>query len=168
MDVFLLRHAEAELLGETNQFRDEARALTEDGRKQMRNAAFGLHNLHVKFDLIVSSPLIRARQTAEIVAEVFKHQESIAIWEELSPGVRPASLFERIKTKGPRNSILLVGHEPDMGTIASFLLVGSSKVSIPFKKAGLCRIEVDEIPPILPGTLKWMLTPKVLALAGKK
>jgi phosphohistidine phosphatase len=163
MDIFLLRHAEAEPLGESNQFRDDSRALTGEGRKQMKNAALGLQALDIHFDLIASSPLIRARETAEIVAEIGKSGKPIDIWDELSPGVKPAALYERIKACGRVNSILLVGHEPDMGIIASHLLVGSGKVSIPFKKAGLCRIAVDAFPPTLPGNLKWMLTPKILA-----
>ncbi len=163
MDIFLLRHAEAEPLGESNHFRDDLRALTGEGRKQMKNAALGLQALNIQFDLVASSPLVRARETAEIVGEIGKSGEPIAIWDELSPGVKPAALFERIKSCGQKGSILLVGHEPDMGIIASHLLVGSGKISMPFKKAGLCRIEVDEFPPNLPGTLKWMLTPKILA-----
>ncbi len=168
MDVYLLRHAEAEPLGDANHFRDDLRALTGEGRKQMKSAAWGLQALNIQFDLIASSPLVRARETAEIVAEIGKSGEPIAIWDELSPGIKPAALFERIKACGRRESILLVGHEPDMGTLASYLLVGSDKAFIPFKKAGLCRIEVENIPPLLPGKLKWMLPPKILALAGKK
>jgi phosphohistidine phosphatase len=163
MDIYLLRHAEADPLGESNHYRDEERALTEEGQRQMLAVARGLKSLGIQFHLIAASPLVRARETAEIVARVFKYSQPVSLWEELSPSVRPSSVFERFKSLKATDSILLAGHEPDMGLLASHLLVGSGKIHMPFKKAGLCLIQVDQVPPLLPGELKWMVPPKILA-----
>ena len=168
MDLFLLRHAEAEPLNETNHFLDEKRALTDEGKKQSREVGQGLKVLGVKLDLIAASPLVRARQTAEFVLNMLDCAEPVAIWEELAPGVKPGLLLERIKDSPAQDSILLVGHEPDMGLLASYFLTGNLNAAIPFKKAGLCRMRLQGLSPFLPGELKWMLTPKILALAGKK
>jgi phosphohistidine phosphatase len=163
MDIYLLRHAEADPLGESNHYRDEERALTEGGQRQMLAVAKGLKPLGIQFNLIAASPLVRARETAEIIAKVFKYDHPVSLWEELCPGARPSSVFERFNSLKATDSILLAGHEPDMGLLASHLLVGSGKVHMPFKKAGLCLIQVDQIPPLLPGELKWMIPPKILA-----
>ncbi len=163
MDIVLLRHAEAEPLGESNHFCDEERALTEGGRKQIMEVARSLKSLEMHFSLIASSPLVRARQTAEIVARVLKHSPPVMLWEELCPGASSLKVFERIKSAGPLDMILLTGHEPDMGILASSLLVRSGKIDMPFKKAGLCRIQVEQMPPLLPGELKWMVPPKLLS-----
>jgi phosphohistidine phosphatase len=167
MDIFLLRHADAEPPGESNRFEDEARALTQAGRKQMGEVTHGLKLLGVELDLIASSPLVRAHQTAEIAAEELEFKEKIQLWEELAPGQSVKKLLERLKQADERESILLVGHEPDMGLLASQLLCGSSRAAIPFKKAGICHIQVRTVSPLLAGELKWMLSPKVIELLRK-
>ena len=85
MNIHLLRHGIAAPLAEENDFRDEKRRLTPEGELKLRRAAQGLKLLQVSFDLIVSSPLIRAKETAEIVAEVLKYKPAIDIWDELEP-----------------------------------------------------------------------------------
>jgi phosphohistidine phosphatase len=163
MDILLLRHAEAEALGEKNHYEDEARALTEAGRKQVQALSRGLKLLELRLDCIVSSPLLRARQTAEIVMEGLKFPERMLIWQELAPGCSAAKLFQRFSDISGRESVLLVGHEPDIGLLASHLLYGSNKGSIPFKKGGICCIQTHQNTALLGGQLKWMLPPKLLA-----
>lgn len=163
MDILLLRHAEAEALGEKNHYNDEARALTEAGRLQLEMLSRGLRRMELKLDCIAASPVLRARQTAEIVAEGLKFSNPIMIWEELSPGFSAAKLLQRLGDAAGKEAVLLVGHEPGMGLLASQLILGIGRSSIPFKKGGICCIQIRPNAPLLCGDLKWMLPPKLLA-----
>ena len=162
MNIHLLRHGIAAPLAEENDFRDEKRRLTPEGEIKLRRAAQGLKVLQVSFDLIASSPLIRARETAEVVAEVLKHKPPIDIWDELEPEGTPESVCSRLHAHFEKASLLLVGHQPSMGVLASFLLTGSSSRSLPFKKGSIFSLEVTELPPIGVGNLNWMLNSKML------
>ena len=166
MDIYLLRHAIAAPLGEDNHFEDAERALTPAGSKKMRDASLGLKELSPGFDLVASSPLVRARETAEIVADVLKFKDRIQLWEELAPGAPIEGVLRKLQDLQDNASALLVGHQPDIGSLASTLIFGSHQISLGFKKGGLCRIEVTELPPQSRGNLLWMLPPKILRMIG--
>ena len=162
MNIHLVRHGIATPLAEENDFRDEKRRLTREGELKLRRAAQGLKLLQVSFDLIASSPLIRARETAEIIAEVLKHKPPIDIWEELEPEGTAESVCSRLQAHLEKSSLLLVGHQPSIGFLASFLLTGSSNRSLPFKKGSIFSLEVIELPPLSVGNLNWMLSSRML------
>ena len=162
MNIHLLRHGIASPLAEENDFRDEKRRLTPQGEIKLRRAAQGLKLLQVSFDLIASSPLIRAKETAEIVAEVIKHKPPIDIWDELEPEGTAESVCSRLHAHFEKGSLLLVGHQPSIGVLASFLLTGSSSRSLPFKKGSIYSLEVTELPPVSVGLLNWMLSSRML------
>ena len=162
MLIHLLRHGIAAPLGEENHFRDEERALTPEGSMKMRKSAQGLKRLGLTFDLIASSPLVRALQTAEIVAETFKFRKTIELWEELEPDGSIEAVFTRLSGETEKASVLLVGHQPSMGYLASCLILGDTKASLPIKKGGIYCIQIDQIPPRDVGELCWMLPPKIL------
>jgi len=166
MDIYLLRHAIAAPLGEDNHFEDAERALTPAGSKKMRDASLGLKELSPGFDLVASSPLVRARETAEIVADVLKFKDRIQLWEELAPGAPIEGILRKLRDLQDNASALLVGHQPDIGLLASYLIFGSDQISLAFKKGGLCRIEVTALPPQSRGNLLWMLPPKILRMIG--
>ncbi|MEW5974999.1 MAG: phosphohistidine phosphatase SixA [Acidobacteriota bacterium] len=168
MRVFLLRHGIAEPAGAQNQYQDALRALTAEGISKMAKASQGLKRMGVNFDLVASSPLVRARQTAEIVADALRIEESLEIWEELLPEASAESVLEKLGAFRQRRQVLLVGHQPSMGFLASRLIFGKSTICLDFKKGGLCGVELTQVPPNQPATLLWVLPPKFLRLLGDK
>jgi phosphohistidine phosphatase len=155
MKLILIRHARAE---ERALFRrDRTRALTEDGRRRMRKAARGLCALLSGVSQIATSPLLRARQTAEIIASVCDGLK-VAPLPELAPGVPARDLLAWLHTQ-PEDAVLaLVGHEPDLGQLAGLLLCGRSIGFIKFKKGAAALIEFADAPAAGKGTLTWLLT----------
>ncbi len=164
MNLYLMRHGIAEPLGEGNQFLDYRRSLTPEGHRKMREVSKGLKKLGVEFQLVASSPLVRARETAEIVAEVLKVQQPVQLWDELAAGFSLPHLLKKLEASAPLSSILLVAHQPDLGFLASYLIFGSSPVALDFKKGGISCIQVPEFPAQLPAELVWMLPPRLLRL----
>lgn len=145
--------------------RDAERPLTEEGHDEMKSVARALHKLNVKPDLILSSPLIRAKQTAQHIADAFKLE--VAITDSLAPAVNPSHLFKSIGRHPHAREIFLVGHEPDMGMLVGTLLFAGPEWQMPFKKAGICRVDITSLPPDNPGVLKWYITPKIITTLTK-
>ena len=163
--LFLIRHGIAEERGDA--WPDDAkRPLSEDGIERFQKSARGLARLDVWIDVVLTSPLVRARQTAEIVASAFDPRPSIITIESLAPGGSYASLVADLEKHGRKTRIALVGHEPGIGELGARLI--GSRHSFEFKKGAVCRIDVDEIPPVGPGDLRWFLTPKAMASIKKK
>ena len=163
--LFLIRHGVAEERGDA--WPDDAkRPLSEDGIERFQKSARGLARLDVWIDVVLTSPLVRARQTADIVASAFDPRPSIITVESLAPGGSYASLVADLEKHGRKTRIALVGHEPGIGELGARLV--GSRHSFEFKKGAICRIDVDEIPPVGPGDLRWFLTPKVMASIKKK
>ena len=163
--LFLIRHGVAEERGDA--WPDDAkRPLSEDGIERFRKSARGLARLDVWIDVVLTSPLVRARQTADIVASAFDPRPSIITIESLAPEGSYASLVADLEKHGRKTRIALVGHEPGIGELGARLI--GSRHSFEFKKGAVCRIDVDEIPPVGPGDLRWFLTPKVMASIKKK
>jgi phosphohistidine phosphatase len=167
MELYLLRHAIAAPLESPGTKSDAERPLTPEGIAKMRKAAIGLTHLVDNFDVILTSPYVRARETAQIVAETFKCEKCLKECPALAPGGSPEALFATIKKHSPAERLLLVGHQPDMGALVSLLVWGSDRVSIPMRKGSICRIDVTEMPPRSLGTLEWLLTPKQLRLIAQ-
>jgi len=160
MQVILIRHARAE---ERALFkRDRTRALTEDGQRRMRKAARGLHALLPGLTQIATSPLARARQTAEIVAAVFDGVDVMTL-SALSPGTAPRTVLTWLRTQPNDTTLALVGHEPDLGQLAGWLLSGRPSGFVQFKKGAAALIEFADAPAAGKGTLAWLLTAAQLA-----
>lgn len=163
-----MRHGIALALGDEGVTHDADRPLSNKGAKRLRKAARGLRELTIPFDIILTSPLLRARQTAEIVAAELGMRERL---EEIS-GLAPESTVEHLlfglTRYQDRDHLLLVGHEPLLGRVASHLLAArqTANLNLSFKKGTLCRIEIDSLPVGKAGTLHWFLTPKQLRLLG--
>ncbi len=173
MKLYLLRHGIAADLGTGGVVRDEDRPLTDEGRAKMRQEARGMRNLELSLDLILTSPLLRARQTAEVVAEVLELESKLILADALAPGCgfvsgvgKHAEIYQELSAH-QFESALLVGHMPDLAELASALLSGNRQLAIEFKKGALCAIEVASIPPHAPGTLCWLLAPRQLRLIGR-
>lgn len=160
MNLYLLRHAEA--VGREDSIPDCDRALTSDGIKTMKAAALGMRALKMKVDLVFSSPLVRARQTAEIAAVALGVRRKITLTKNLIPDANPESLIAELAQKYCSiKNILLVGHEPHLGRLASVLL---TDLPVIFKKGSLMALKLDLAPYKQGATLKWLLTPRQMRL----
>jgi phosphohistidine phosphatase len=120
----------------------------------------GLSRLGIVFDVVLTSPLVRARQTAEIVAGGLAPRPTVANIDSLAPDGGFAALMADLEKHARKPRIALVGHEPDLGELAARLI--GSRRSMELKKGAICRIDVDEIPPNGPGQLRWFVTPKIM------
>ena len=158
-ELYLIRHGSAEPRGDA--WPDDAkRPLSEDGMSRLKKEARGLARLDVAVDVVLSSPLVRTKQTAEIVAAALDSRPPIVNVDSLAPGGSYAALVADLEKHARKHAIALVGHEPGIGELAARLI--GSRHPIEFKKGAVCRIDLDEIPPSGPGDLRWMLTPKIL------
>lgn len=159
-ELYLVRHGLAATRGKKWPD-DTKRPLTHKGIAKMRDVAAGLKDLDVKFDAILSSPLIRARQTADVLHAELKCATPIEETTLLAPGGRPADLVSHLRTHKKTARIALVGHEPDLGQLAAFLI--GAKAPLVFKKGGVCRIDFEKFPPVPPGHLHWFALPRMLS-----
>ena len=169
MNLYLIRHAIAVNEGTPEYEQDSERPLTDKGRKKMRQIARGLRTLGVKLDLILSSPYVRARETAEILADVFKMRDRILLSDNLIPLQRPELLVSEINEKHHVDSLALVGHEPHLSDLIGQLVSENSKIEITLKKGGVCYLTADNLHyQDHPATLEWLLTPGILMEIGDK
>jgi phosphohistidine phosphatase len=167
MNLYIIRHGIAEDLGANNSYDDSQRALTEAGRKKMRSIAEGLLAFGVKLDLILTSPYLRARETAEILAEVFETKDKLVFSKNLIPLADPVQLVDEITEKHQVNSLAVVGHEPALSSLTSILLSGQPYLNITMKKGGVCHLSTDKVRVEGGATLEWLLTPSQLVKLGE-
>jgi phosphohistidine phosphatase len=168
MELYVIRHAIAQQLGLKNDFTDEKRALTSEGRERMREAAKGLRKLSVEFDLILTSPLARAVETAEIIAATLGlSKKEVEQTGNLTPDASTDELFAEIKRHSDAESIALVGHQPYLGEIISKIVQGNRTLAIELKKGSVCCINVSETVTTLRGNLMWLCAPKHLRMLAK-
>lgn len=159
VQLYLVRHAIAEERGDAWPD-DTSRPLTERGKARMRRVAKGLVRLGVQIDVVLTSPLVRARQTAEVLAAAFDEAPPVVDLDALAPGSTHAEVLESLRKYGKKKRLALVGHEPDLGVLAGRLL--GSRKPLEFRKGAVCLIEVGKLPPTTPGTLRWFATPAML------
>ena len=165
MNLFLLRHGLAVERDEFDYANDASRTLTAKGEKQLRTVAAALRAMELRFDVIVSSPLVRARQTAEIIAAELKLKKRLAFTDELMPGTAAKKLVQKIVRQKPAlENVLLVGHEPDFSELISLLVTGNTGASFALKKSGLAKLEIEKLRLGKCATLAWLLTPGQMKL----
>jgi phosphohistidine phosphatase len=159
LELYLIRHGVAAERGK--EWPDDSkRPLTPDGITRLRKSARGLNALGIGFDQIVTSPLVRTRQTADVFAEELKDHPPIAASDALAPAGSSASVIQEITRHVRKARVALVGHEPNLGELAAQLI--GARMPLDFKKGGMCRIDFDMLPPKGTGMLRWFLTPKML------
>ncbi len=166
--ICLLRHAEAVPHKDPRYRSDADRPLTEHGAVRIRGAAEGMRRLGLQFDWILTSPYVRAMETARIVAEVLEAPDRLVVEEALASGARWDKVKKAILAGDARRaeSILLTGHEPDLSRMAADL-IQAGRATIVMKKGSLICIDVDGIPPKEPGSLAFLLSIDHLAsIAG--
>lgn len=164
MKLLLLRHGPAVEFGTPGYERDSERPLTPEGRRKTRAVARALATLEVSPEVILTSPLVRAHQTAEIVATALRIKKRMLICEHLASGGDAKRLIAAINRRHANAElVMLVGHEPDLSSLASLLLTGTaSGAGIEMKKGGVCLLETDELRAGKCATLLWLAPPKLL------
>ena len=165
MNLYILRHGLAVDHGTPGYKKDADRPLTPEGVRKLARVTKAMETLDVSFDLIVSSPYVRARQTAEIVADAFKAGEKLKFSETLIPGGSSKQLIDLLNRLAPPwEDIILVGHEPYLSELISLLISGEETAGIELKKGGLCKLSMETLKHGRCATLQWLLTPKQMGL----
>jgi phosphohistidine phosphatase len=163
LDLFLLRHAEAVERGTQGIESDEDRPLTPEGEADMRRSARGFKAMKISLDEVMTSPLRRAKETAEALCRAIGFAKEPRVTESLSPSADSRRLIDEIKGLARVRSVLLVGHEPALSRFASVLISGGPGVNLAMKKGGLCRLKVGTLSHGRCAQLRWLVTPRQLS-----
>ena len=165
MNLYVLRHGIAVEPGTPGYEQDAERPLIPKGKRQLRQIAAAMEKMGLRFDLVVSSPYLRAKQTAEIIVESLKLEERIRISDALTPEGDPTILIRQLNELKPApESLLLVGHEPNLSRLIAWLTSGHTDMVINLKKGGLCKLEAESLRAGRCAALAWLLTPKQMRL----
>jgi phosphohistidine phosphatase len=161
LEIYLVRHAIAAERGPKYPD-DRKRPLTPDGIKRFKDAVAGLVELGIELDVILTSPLTRAEETATLLSVGLKKRPPIETVEALAPGGKFAAIVDAVSKQGRRHRrrIALVGHEPDLGETTARWLGARGQVA--FRKGAVCALEVDSATPSGPATLQWLMPPRAL------
>ncbi|GIU80724.1 MAG: phosphohistidine phosphatase SixA [Bryobacteraceae bacterium] len=158
MEILLLRHG---IAADARPGQPDAdRALTGEGKQKLRALLRRLRKAGVRPALILSSPYLRARQTAEIAREILAPDAIIVPARALTPGASPQEAWDEIRLYSNQPSVLCASHEPLCSQLAAFLL-GAPELHVDFKKGALMRIDVESLPPRPRGTLRWLVSPRL-------
>jgi phosphohistidine phosphatase len=135
----------------------------------MKAIAKAMQALKLDFDLILSSPFVRARRTAEIVAETLELKKSLEFSDFLRSGASNERLVQELQTKySGKKTVLLAGHEPNLSNLLSVLLTGKEEMTIDLKKGGFCKVVTDRLQYGRCAVLKWLLTPRQMTKISQK
>jgi phosphohistidine phosphatase len=163
LELYLIRHGIAAERGEDYPD-DSKRPLTGRGIARLKREARALTALGISFDVIVTSPLARARQTADVLSESLQGKPPVVTTDALAPAGTSAAVIQEIAKHARKARVALVGHEPNLGELAGRLIGARSPIE--FKKGAICRIDFDVLPPKSLGQLCWFLPPRVLRQIG--
>jgi phosphohistidine phosphatase len=166
MNLYFMRHGIAADREDPATSTDAERPLTGKGAKRLRRAGRGLSRLDIPFDGVLTSPVLRARQSADIIAHALGIDRGLEQISGLAPESTVEQLLFGLTRYHERQHLLLIGHQPLLGATIAFLLTGQAGGELDLKlgKGALCRVEIDTLPPAEPAKLHWMLTPKQLRL----
>jgi len=164
--LYVLRHGIAEDAAPGRD--DRVRRLTPRGRTKLRAAAAGMRALGLEIEALLTSPLVRAAETAAIVAEVYGGKLAPQELPALASGQAPADTVRALRPFARHAHVMIVGHEPGLGETIALLLAGSTEsFALDLKKGGLVALELDLAHPQSRATLRWMLTPRQLRRLGR-
>jgi len=155
--IYLVRHGIAVPQG-TPGVKEEERPLTPEGETEMSRIANGLRRLKIKPDRIVTSPLPRAKRTAQIIAATLGREDRLEIADILTSGSPPAVIKQWLTTR-PEKRIMLVGHNPDFSELLGLLIgLSESQMAFDLKKGGVAALNADGLGRF---ELHWLTTPKL-------
>lgn len=158
MDVYILRHGKAE--DAVAGMADADRRLTKKGREDIAAAGRWMAAQGIRFDLIAASPLARAQETAEIIADCIGKRDVLVSWKVLAPGGNPDTVCRLLGKHTDNNAILLVGHEPLLSALVSRIITGGEDAAIAMTKGSLARIRNFSYNLSPSGELHWLVTVK--------
>lgn len=168
MNIYLLRHGIAVERGTRGFENDADRPLTLKGEERMKSIALAMREMELEFDLILTSPYVRARHTAEIVADEFKARTILQNSEHLACDGDSKKLVTEL-TRLRLENVLLSGHEPNLSGLISMLVFGDTSGSFLMKKGGFCKLSTESLKFGRCATLEWLLTPKqMLMMEGEQ
>lgn len=167
MEVILIRHAKAGSADPNTWPDDRQRPLTAEGVSEQRSAARAMKKLGVTFEFLVTSPLVRAVQTAEVVAEVYRWKEPPQVAEELGPSCTAAGIAKLLAKFPPDATVALVGHEPSFSRVAAGFIGKSGDAAIDLKKSGVIALAFNGHAEVGRGTLLFHLKPGHLRKIGR-
>lgn len=144
---------------------DRDRPLTAEGKKKMKECAKGLHALVPRLDVLATSPLTRAVQTAAILAKTYDKNEPVTV-EALSPGQHPPALATWLRGHGTQKTVAIVGHEPGLGATVSWFTAGSERSLVELGKGGAALLDLGDHIEAGEGMLLWVLRPSHLRALG--
>jgi phosphohistidine phosphatase len=168
MELFILRHGEA---GQrSSQVSDRIRPLTATGKVEIMETAKAFKIIGLKFDLVVTSPLKRAYDTAMIVSNIFDIGNRVQVWNELAPEGQRTEVYRKISRLREEYAVLIVGHQPLLGEIVNDMIHKgkSSPCNLLLKKGGVVRLRLLSKSNIPRGELRWLLSPRILKNIYKK
>jgi phosphohistidine phosphatase len=158
MDLFVLRHGKA---GQSSDDPDDStRMLTAEGRNEIRDVARWMRSKKIRFNVIATSPLTRAHETAKIVARSLGQKDHLEVWDDLAPGGDPDTLCYHAAQYDKDAAILIIGHEPSLSMLISRIISGSDTISISLAKGGLAKIRNYSFDKRPSGELQWLLMPR--------
>jgi phosphohistidine phosphatase len=161
VDLFILRHGKAEAAGKG--MSDNERRLTKSGQVDILAAAGWMASQEYLFDAIATSPLVRARETAAIVAEVLGEPKQVVTWECLIPGGDPDTVCREVSSFAEDSRILLVGHEPLLSSLIGRIIAGGEGAAIAMTKGSLAKVRNFSYAGRPSGELHWLITAKQMA-----
>ena len=167
MNLYIVRHAIAVQRATPGYDDDSQRPLTDNGRKKMKKIVKGLYQFDIELDTILSSPYVRARDTAKILANEFEMEDQVHFSENLIPPGNFEALITEIQEKYDVGSLALVGHEPMLSQFISWLATGNRDMKITLKKGGVCSLAADHLYQDHRATLEWLLTPALMMELSK-
>ena len=162
-ELYIVRHAVAAERGE--EWPDDTkRPLTERGIARFKEVVDGLRAFGMEVDEVFSSPLVRTKQTATLLAAGLDPKPPVKMLDALAPGHAPQTVMAQLAKQAKRHRIALVGHEPDLGELAAHL-IGAQR-ALPFKKGGACRIDIETLTSRRAAALIWFAPPRMLRRIG--
>ena len=165
MHLLVVRHGVAEERETWAPKDDGLRPLTDAGKKKMKEAAKGLRALVPRIDVVATSPLTRAKQTATILAKAYDKGAPVLV-DALAPGQRPPALLPWLRTQATQKTVAIVGHEPGLGSLVSWLTAGSERSFMELGKGGASLLDLGERIEAGDAMLFWLLRPSHLRSLG--
>jgi phosphohistidine phosphatase len=157
MQLYIIRHADAARAA----ISDFERKLTETGHKQSKKLAEFMSDLEIKPDIIFTSPLARAVETAEYLDKKLSPPNGMHADDRLACGMVPEEACEILWAQNPDATIILVGHEPDLSRLGAYFTGMTEAYSLEMKKAACLAIDLDHAAPS-GGILRWLITPRII------
>ena len=168
MQLLVIRHAiaeERETFAATGED-DSRRPITTRGERKMKDVVAGLRRVVGTLDALGASPLLRAQQTAKIIAEAYGDLPIHTV-EALAPDSEPRALVNWLRQHGSANVVAIVGHEPHLGMLVTWLMTGRLASRVALRKGGACLLECSVRAAAGDATLQWALTPSQLRRIGR-